>query len=36
MKKTMDAIAGIARKESARVALLQTLGEDGAILLMLR
>ena len=29
MKKTMDAIAGIARKESARVALLRTLGEDG-------
>ena len=31
MKKTKDAIAGIARKESARVALLQTLGEDGVI-----
>ena len=26
-----DAIAGIARKESARVALLQTLGEDGVM-----
>ena len=36
MKKTMDAIAGIARKESARVALLQTLGEDGVILSTLR
>ena len=31
MMKTMDAIAGIARKELARVALLQTLGEDGVI-----
>ena len=31
MKKMMDAIAGIARKESARVALLQILGEDGVI-----
>ena len=31
MKKTMDAIAGIARKESAKVALLQTLGEDSVI-----
>ena len=35
MKKTTDAISGIARKESVRVALLQTHGEDGAILLML-
>ena len=33
MKKTTDAISGIARKESVRVALLQTHGEDGAILL---
>ena len=30
MKKTTDAISGIASKESVRVALLQTLGEDGA------
>ena len=30
MKKTTDAISGICRKESVRVALLQTLGEDGA------
>ena len=36
MKKTTDAISGIARKESVRVALLQTHGEDSAILLMLR
>ena len=36
MKKTTDAISGIVRKESVRVALLQTHGEDGAILLMLR
>ena len=36
MKKTMGAIAGIARKESARVALLQTLGEDGVIWSTLR
>ena len=36
MKKTTDAISGIARKESVRVALLQTHGEDDAILLMLR
>ena len=31
MKKTTDAISGIASKESVRVALLQTLGEDGVI-----
>ena len=31
MKKMMDAIAGIASKESVRIVLLQTLGEDGAI-----
>ena len=36
MKKTTAAISGIARKESVRVALLQTHGEDGAILLMPR
>ena len=36
MKKKTDAISGIARKESVRVALLQTHGEDGAILLMRR
>ena len=36
MNKTTDAISGIARKESVQVALLQTHGEDGAILLMLR
>ena len=36
MKKTTDAISDTARKESVRVALLQTLGEDGAILSMLR
>ena len=36
MKKTTDAISGIASKESVRVALLQTHGEDGAILLRLR
>ena len=31
MKKTTDAIAGIASEESVRVALFQTLGEDGVI-----
>ena len=36
MKKTTDAISDPARKESVQVALLQTHGEDGAILLMLR
>ena len=36
MKKTTDAISGIARKESVQVALLQTHGEDGASLLMRR
>ena len=36
MKKTTDAISDTARKESVRVALLQTHGEDGASLLMLR
>ena len=36
MKKTKETIPGIARKESVQVALLQTHGEDGAILLMLR
>ena len=36
MKKTMNAISGIARKDSVRVALLQTHSEDGAISLMLR
>ena len=36
MKKTTDAISDTARKESVQVALLQTHGEDGAILLMLR
>ena len=35
-KKTTDAISDIARKESVQVALLQTHGEDGAILLRLR
>ena len=32
MKKTTNAISGIARKESVRVAVLQTHGEDGAYL----
>ena len=32
----MSAIAGIARMESARVALLQTLDEDGVIWSTLR
>ena len=36
MKKTTDAITDTARKESVQVALLQTHGEDGASLLMLR
>ena len=36
MKKTTDAISDTARKESVQVALLQTHGEDGATLLMLR
>ena len=36
MKKTTDAIAGIASKESVRVVLLQTLGEDGVIWSTLR
>ena len=36
MKKTTDAISDTARKESVQVVLLQTHGEDGAILLMLR
>ena len=36
MKKTTDAISGIASKESLQVALLQTLGEDGAIWSTLR
>ena len=36
MKKTTDAIAGIVSKESVRVALLQTLGEDGVIWSTLR
>ena len=36
MKKTTNAISGIASKESVRVALLQTLGEDGAIRSTLR
>ena len=36
MKMTTDAISDTARKESVQVALLQTQGEDGAILLMLR
>ena len=36
MKKTTDVISGITRKDSVRVALLQTHGEDDAILFMLR
>ena len=36
IQKTTDAISDTARKESVQVALLQTHGEDGAILLMLR
>ena len=36
MKKTTHAISDTARKESVQVALLQTHGEDGASLLMLR
>ena len=36
MKKTTNAISDTGRKESVQVALLQTHGEDGASLLMLR
>ena len=36
MKKTTNAISDTARKESVQVALLQTHGEDGASLLLLR
>ena len=36
MKKTANTISDTGRKESVRVALLQTHGEDGASLLMLR
>ena len=36
MKKTTDAISDVARKDSVQVAVIQTHGEDGAILLMLR
>ena len=36
MKKTTDAISDTARKASVQVALLQTHGEDGASLLLLR
>ena len=36
MKKTANAISDAGRKESVQVALLQTHGEDGASLLMLR
>ena len=36
MKKTTDAISGNGKEQSVRVALLQTHGEDNAILLMLR
>ena len=36
MKKTTNAISDTARKESVKVVLLQTHGEDGASLLMLR
>ena len=36
MKKTTNAISDTGRKESAQVALLQTHGEDGAYLFMLR
>ena len=35
-KKMTDTISDTARKESVQVALLQTHGEDGAILLMVR
>ena len=36
MKKTTDVISVTASQESVQIALLQTHGEDGAILLMLR
>ena len=36
MKQTTNAISDAARKESVQVAPLQTQGEDGASLLMLR
>ena len=36
MKKTTNAISDTATKKSVQIALLQTHGEDGAILLMLR
>ena len=36
MKKTTNAISDTGRKESVQVVLLQTHGEDGASLLMLR
>ena len=36
MKKTTNAISDTGRKESVQVALLQTHGEDGASLLLLR
>ena len=36
MKKTTNAISDTAREESVQVVLLQTHGEDGASLLMLR
>ena len=36
MKKTTDAISDTVRKESVQVALLQTHGEDGASLLLIR
>ena len=36
MKKTTNAISDTGRKESVQVALLQTHGEDGASLSMLR
>ena len=36
MKKTTEAISATGRKESVQVALLQTHGEDGASLLLLR
>ena len=36
MKKTTHAISDTGRKESVQVVLLQTHGEDGASLLLLR
>ena len=36
MKKTTNAISDTGRKESVQVVLLQTHGEDGASLLLLR